>query len=130
MAAKHSFGNTISNRIHLSDLMQINEFTPSLATADSPAPMKSRRQGRLPIPPETSRRVGRPRRAPAASAGLEKLTPREYEVLVHLSKGLRYKEITDRLGISQGTLHFFIRNLYAKLRVHSRTEAVMKLVKR
>ena len=43
-----------------------------------------------------------------------------------LSKGFRYKEIVDNLGISFGTLHSYISKVYEKLQVHSRTEAVVK----
>jgi DNA-binding NarL/FixJ family response regulator len=55
-----------------------------------------------------------------------KLTPREQEILDQLSKGFRYKEIVDNLGISFGTLHSYISKVYEKLHVHSRTEAVVK----
>jgi DNA-binding NarL/FixJ family response regulator len=57
---------------------------------------------------------------------LETLTARERDVLDQLSKGFRYKEIVGNLAISEGTLHSHIRNIYDKLHVHSRTEAVVK----
>jgi DNA-binding NarL/FixJ family response regulator len=57
---------------------------------------------------------------------IQKLTPREKEVLDQLSKGFRYKEIVGNLDIGDGTLHSHIRNIYEKLHVHSRTEAVVK----
>jgi DNA-binding NarL/FixJ family response regulator len=44
--------------------------------------------------------------------------------------GLRYKEIPTNLGTSAGTLHRYIRNVYEKLHVHSRTEAVVKSLNR
>jgi DNA-binding CsgD family transcriptional regulator len=47
-----------------------------------------------------------------------------------LAQGYRYKEIVDNLGISNGTLHSYIRNVYEKLHVHSRTEAVVKFLNR
>ena len=46
---------------------------------------------------------------------LEKLTPQEMEVLDQLAKGFRYKEIVDNPGISSGTLHSYICNVYNKL---------------
>jgi DNA-binding NarL/FixJ family response regulator len=58
------------------------------------------------------------------------MTPRETEVLDQLAKGFRYKEIVDNLGISSGTLHSYIRQVYEKLHVHSRTEAVVKYLNR
>jgi DNA-binding CsgD family transcriptional regulator len=109
--------------------MQINESFPALTAAKAVSFPKSHRRNRAVTGATNGRPTLRRSARGSHSTALDRLTPREFEVLVHLSKGLRYKEIMDHLGISQGTLHFFIRNLYAKLRVHSRTEAVMKLVK-
>jgi len=64
------------------------------------------------------------------SGEIKKLTPRETDVLNQLAQGYRYKEIVDNLGISNGTLHSYIRNVYEKLHVHSRTEAVVKFLNR
>ncbi|MGZ3885346.1 MAG: response regulator transcription factor [Bacteroidia bacterium] len=61
---------------------------------------------------------------------LEKLTPREKEILDHLSKGLRYKEIADKIFVSTETVRTHIRNIYDKLQVNSRTEALNKVYKR
>jgi len=57
----------------------------------------------------------------------EVLTERENQLLGHLSRGLRYKEIADVLGISVETIRTHIRNIYQKLQVQSRTEALNKL---
>lgn len=54
------------------------------------------------------------------------LTDREEEIILHLSKGYRYKEIADKLFISLDTVRSHIRNIYEKLQVRSRTEAVLK----
>src|SRR5580698_508154 len=59
-------------------------------------------------------------------ADLEKLTPREHEVLALLAKGFLYKEISDQLGISLHTFRTHQRAIYEKLHVHSRTEATVK----
>jgi DNA-binding NarL/FixJ family response regulator len=64
------------------------------------------------------------------ASDLDKLTPREQEVLALLSKGLLYKEISDRLGISFHTFRNHQRAIYEKLHVHSRTEAAMKYLAR
>ncbi len=58
---------------------------------------------------------------------LQKLSEREQEILEHLSKGLRYKEIADILSISTETVRTHIRNIYEKLQVNSRTEALNKV---
>ena len=55
-----------------------------------------------------------------------KLAPREREVLELLARGYLYKEITDMLKISRGTINTHIRRIYEKLHVHSRSEAVAK----
>ncbi len=95
------------------------------------AAIKEVHAGGSPMTPQIARRVVQHfRHAPDTDSGLEKLTPREYEVLDQLSKGFRYKEIADHLSISIGTLHFHIRSIYDKLHVHSRTEAVIKFLKR
>ena len=56
----------------------------------------------------------------------EILTDRENEVLQLLADGLLYKEISDRLHISHGTVRQHIHNIYEKLHVQNRTEAVNK----
>lgn len=65
-------------------------------------------------------------RAKSPPADLEKLTPREHEVLALLAKGFLYKEISDQLGISLHTFRSHQRAIYEKLHVHSRTEATVK----
>lgn len=52
------------------------------------------------------------------------LTKRETEVLEHLSKGLNYGEIAENLFISQGTIRKHIENIYRKLQVRNKLEAV------
>jgi DNA-binding NarL/FixJ family response regulator len=64
------------------------------------------------------------------SSDVEKLSPREQEVLGLLAKGYLYKEIGDRLGISINTLRNHLRTIYDKLHVHSRTEATLKYLNR
>lgn len=60
--------------------------------------------------------------------GIEKLTARELEVLRLLARGRLYKNIADTLGISLNTLRTYIRSIYEKLHVHSRSEAALKLI--
>jgi DNA-binding NarL/FixJ family response regulator len=57
---------------------------------------------------------------------MEKLTNREREMLDLLAKGYRYKEIADQLSISFETVRTHIHNIYEKLHVQSRTEALNK----
>ncbi|WP_405564680.1 response regulator [Polaribacter sp. Asnod6-C07] len=58
-----------------------------------------------------------------------KLTKRETEILIQLSKGLNYNSISDNLNISPSTVRKHIENIYKKLQVHSKVEAVMKAKK-
>lgn len=69
-------------------------------------------------------------KAPTTSETTENLSPREAEVLELLSQGLIYKEISDKLGISYETVHTYIRRIYEKLQVRTRTEAVAKFLRR
>ncbi len=59
-----------------------------------------------------------------------KLTAREDEVLHKLAEGLSVKEITGALDISWETVRNHTANIYTKLHVHSRTEAVLKFIGR
>lgn len=54
------------------------------------------------------------------------LTKRETEILEHLAKGLSYDQIADNLFISNGTVRKHIENIYRKLQVHNKVEAVQK----
>ena len=58
------------------------------------------------------------------------LSSREKEVLTLLGEGNNYKEIADELFISVDTVRHHIRNIYKKLHVHSRSEAVAKAIRR
>ena len=60
----------------------------------------------------------------------ENLSEREQQVLDLLSQGLMYKEIAEKLGISYETVHTYIRRIYEKLQVRTRTEAVAKFLRR
>ncbi|NIR51695.1 response regulator transcription factor [candidate division KSB1 bacterium] len=55
-----------------------------------------------------------------------KLSERELEVLKALTEGLTDKAIADKLFISIPTVRFHLKNIYAKLHVNSRSEAVVK----
>lgn len=55
------------------------------------------------------------------------LTSREKDILRSLGKGLRYKEIADEMNISIETVRSHARNIYQKLQVQSRTEAINKI---
>lgn len=65
-----------------------------------------------------------------ASSELETLSAREREILERLGEGEPYKAIADSLRLSIDTVRMHVRGIYRKLHVHSRGEAVAKLLRR
>ncbi len=82
-------------------------------TYRSVAPQAPQPSAAPPFDPELARRQLR-------------LTPQETEVLALLVQGHYKKTAADVLGISVNTVSFHLKNIYAKLQVHSKTEAVVK----
>jgi DNA-binding NarL/FixJ family response regulator len=62
--------------------------------------------------------------AEPATDGDANLSPREREVLQLCAKGYSYEEVAPMLGVSRHTVTTFVKRIYRKLQVHSRTEAV------
>ena len=86
-------------------------------------PESAAHHGRLAA--ETSARAGMGRRLASAPQPLiEPLSERELEVLRLIAAGYSNQEIADRLIIAQGTVKRHINNIYGKLQVGSRTQAV------
>lgn len=91
------------------------------------------KDGASPISPMIARKVlGRLRQtaAPRARApgalNADLLSPREAEVLELIARGLSYAEIAQLKGVTMHTVQTHIKNLYGKLAVHSRSEAVFE----
>jgi DNA-binding CsgD family transcriptional regulator len=59
----------------------------------------------------------------------ERLTPREEQVLRLAASGLTHKEIAGRLGIRAKTARNHLANLYDKLGVHGRAQAVLVAIR-
>jgi RNA polymerase sigma factor (sigma-70 family) len=88
-------------------------------------------RGGSPMTMHIARKVVQSFQKTAASAlATENLSDREQQVLDLLSQGLIYKEIAEKLGISYETVHTYIRRIYEKLQVRTRTEAVAKFLRR
>ena len=68
--------------------------------------------------------------APAHGDESADLSPREQAVLNGLAEGLAYKQIADQLEVSIHTVRNYIRRIYEKLHVRSRTEAVAKFLRK
>ena len=87
------------------------------------------RRGGSPISPLVARQLlrrFRPARASEQPAPAEHLTERELEVLNLLSRGFNYQEIADLLQVSKHTIGTYIKHMYRKLHVNSRSEAVFE----
>jgi DNA-binding NarL/FixJ family response regulator len=86
--------------------------------------------GGAPMTPQLARRVvqffSNP---PAGDPKVSRLTTGERDFLEQLAKGYAYKEIADRMSISIDTVRSYVRTVYEKLHVHSRTEAVVKYLR-
>jgi len=88
-------------------------------------------RGGSPMTMHIARKVVQSFQQTAATAQpTENLSEREQQVLDLLSQGLMYKEIADKLAISYETVHTYIRRIYEKLQVRTRTEAVAKFLRR
>lgn len=86
------------------------------------------RAGVTVIDPEFVPALGRA--VPDATPEGDELTPRELEVLQHLSAGLANKEIAAKLSISDHTVKFHVNAILGKLGASTRTEAVVRGVRR
>ena len=86
--------------------------------------------GGAPMSPEVARRVVTLFRniRPPAQADYA-LTPHEIRLLKLLTDGHNYKTAAVELGITVHTVSFHLRQVYAKLQVHSKTEAVAKALR-
>ncbi len=86
--------------------------------------------GGAPMTPQLARRVVQFFSKPAEKTSpVSLLTPGEKEFLDQLANGYAYKEIADRMKISIDTVRSYVRTVYEKLHVHSRTEAVVKYLR-
>ena len=93
--------------------------------------IKDVHEGGSPMTPQLARRVVQFFSAPLQEdSPLSKLTPGEREFLDQLANGYTYKEIADRMKITIDTVRSYVRTVYEKLHVHSRTEAVVKYLRR
>ena len=85
--------------------------------------------GGSPISPAIARRLmlrlSKPHEAPAVLADLQvSLSTQEQTVLTLSAKGYNYEEISGRMGLSRHTVETYVKRIYRKLQVHSKTEAV------
>jgi DNA-binding NarL/FixJ family response regulator len=98
--------------------------TPPMKLIES---IKDVQQGGSPMSGQIARMVVDSfRKMGVSSEDMKNLTKREEEILALLAKGFKYKEIGEKLFIGTETVRSHLRNIYEKLQVRSRTEAVVK----
>lgn len=86
--------------------------------------------GGAPMSPEVARRVVLMfQKFAPPKVEQARLSERELEVLQLLAQGHSYKTCADRLAISHDTIRFYVRNIYDRLHIHSKSEAVIKALK-
>ncbi|MCI1190852.1 response regulator transcription factor [Calidifontimicrobium sp. SYSU G02091] len=92
------------------------------------------RSGGSPLSPSIARTLIRRTRAPrdevAPDVGEPLLSQRELDVLTGVGKGFSYQEVAQMLGMSTNTVRTHVRNLYRKLAVNSRAEALYEYNRR
>jgi DNA-binding NarL/FixJ family response regulator len=101
----------------------------NLEADDFFALLERARQGEPALTPALARKLlvefAKPAAAPAATAGQDELTAREREVLELMVEGVvSNRKLAKRLGLSENTVKFHVRNILDKLRLHNRAEVV------
>jgi DNA-binding NarL/FixJ family response regulator len=93
--------------------------------------IREAREGGAPMSPEIARKVVTLfRKTARPEPGEVRLTPRELQLLSLLAEGHGYQEAADRLVVSVHTVRNYIRSIYEKLHVHSKSEAVSKALRK
>jgi len=85
--------------------------------------------GGAPMSPEIARRVVRLFRELRPERASCRLTPQETELLKLLVDGHHYKTAASAMNVSINTVSFHVKNIYTKLQVHSKSEAVAKALR-
>lgn len=115
---------------HLFDALKAGASGYLLKCTDREELIESIREvmsGGAPMSGSIARRVIEAFHAPAPTPVTEgQLSPREQEILALLAQGLVAKDVARETGLSYQTVRVHLRNIYEKLHVHSRAEAVAK----
>lgn len=117
--------DNIFNALQAGATGYITKATPPAKILDS---LIDAHKGGSPMSSQIARKVINYFHQPArANTELNKLSAREQEILSYLAKGYRYKEIATTMFISVETVRKHIHNIYDKLQVNSRMDAINKV---
>src|SRR6185295_13133647 len=117
-----------SDRIFQALQMGANGYLLKRASADEiPQAIRDVHGGGAPMSAYIARKVVQSfqRQSPTAKPD-EVLSKRESEVLGYVSRGYSDKEVAEALGLTSATIRSYLKTIYSKLHVHSRTQAILK----
>jgi len=92
-------------------------------------PITEAHRGGAPMSPEIARKVVTLFQKAGPVEKVDALTPQEVRLLKLLSEGYSYQGASEHLNISVNTVRDYIRSIYEKLHVHSKSEAVTKALR-
>jgi DNA-binding NarL/FixJ family response regulator len=121
-----------SDRIFQALQMGANGYLLKRATADEIIQaIRDVHSGGAPMSAYIARKVVQSfqKQSPTAKPD-EVLSKRESEVLSYIARGYSDKEVAEALGLTSATVRSYLKTIYGKLHVHSRTQAIIKAVMR
>jgi DNA-binding NarL/FixJ family response regulator len=120
-----------SDRIFQALQMGANGYLLKRASADEILQaIQDVHRGGAPMSAYIARKVVQSFRQPTPSAASDEvLSKRESEVLGYVSRGYSDKEVAEALGLTAATVRSYLKTIYSKLHVHSRTQAIAKAAK-
>ena len=120
-----------SDRIFQALQMGANGYLLKRASADEILQaIQDVNRGGAPMSPYIARKVVQSfQQTSPASRPDDVLSKRESEVLGYVAKGYSDKEVAEALGLTTATIRSYLKSIYSKLHVHSRTQAITKAIK-
>jgi len=120
-----------SDRIFQALQMGANGYLLKRASADEILQaIQDVHRGGAPMSPYIARKVVQSFQLQAPTARPDDvLSKRESEVLGYVARGYSDKEVAEALGLTTATIRSYLKTIYSKLHVHSRTQAITKAAK-
>ncbi len=120
-----------SDRIFQALQMGANGYLLKRASADEILQaIQDVNRGGAPMSPYIARKVVQSfQQTSPANRPDDVLSKRESEVLSYVARGYSDKEVAEALGLTTATVRSYLKSIYSKLHVHSRTQAITKAIK-